>query len=72
MIVEASHTSGARIQSRLALAQGRPVILLESLLAQQWARELATRAGVYVLGAPGEIAEVLERVLPRSELAVAP
>ncbi len=32
VIVEASETSGSRVQSRLALAQGRPVFVLEPLL----------------------------------------
>jgi DNA processing protein len=63
VIVEASHTSGARIQARLALAQGRPLILLEPLLEQQWARELAARAGVHVISCAAEIAPALQRAL---------
>jgi DNA processing protein len=62
VIVEASHTSGARVQARLALAQGRPVFLLEALLAQDWARELATRAGTHVVKAPEEITATIERL----------
>ncbi len=61
VIVEASHTSGARIQARLALAQGRPVMLLDRLLEQQWAQELAARPGVHVVSSPAEIAATVER-----------
>jgi DNA processing protein len=62
VIVEASYRSGARIQARCALAQGRPVFLLESLLHQTWAQELAERPGVYVASEPAEIVDVLERL----------
>lgn len=62
VIVEASQTSGARVQARLALAQGRPVFLLEALLDQQWAQELATRAGTHVVSAPPEITATVERL----------
>jgi DNA processing protein len=62
VIVEASETSGSRVQSRLALAQGRPVFLLESLLNQPWAQELAARPGVHVVGKPDEITATVERL----------
>jgi DNA processing protein len=62
VIVEASHTSGARVQARLALAQGRPVFLLEALLEQDWAKELATRSGTHVVKAPEEITATIERL----------
>jgi DNA processing protein len=62
VIVEASHTSGTRVQARLALAQGRPVLLRRALLGQQWARELATEPGVHVFGDPGEATATVERL----------
>ena len=62
VIVEASHTSGARVQARLALAQGRPVFLREALLEQEWAQELATRAGTHVVKEPEEITGTVERL----------
>ena len=43
VVVEASDTSGARIQARLALAQGRPVFLLASLV--DGSRGRASRGG---------------------------
>jgi DNA processing protein len=62
VIVEASHTSGARIQARLALAQGRRVFVLDRLLEQEWARELVTRPGTHVVRCPEEITATVERV----------
>lgn len=62
VVVEASHTSGARVQARLALAHGRPVLLMEALLGQQWARELASRPGTHVVHSPAELTEVVERL----------
>jgi DNA processing protein len=62
VVVEASHTSGSRVQARLALAQGRPVFLLESLLDQAWARECAARPGAHVIRRPSDITTVVERL----------
>ena len=59
VVIEASERSGARVQARLALAHGRPVFLLERLLAQDWARHLARHEGVHVVTCPQDvIAEV--------------
>jgi DNA processing protein len=69
VIVEASHTSGTRIQARLALAQGRPVFLLEPLLQQQWAQELATKAGAHVVKTPAEITATIERLTAAEPLS---
>ncbi len=62
VVVEASETSGARTQARLALAHGRPVLLLDTLLEQRWARECAAQPGAHVVGSPGEITDVIERL----------
>jgi DNA processing protein len=62
VIVEASPTSGARVQARAALAHGRPVFLLGSLLAQAWARELARRPGTHVVDSPEEISALAEHL----------
>jgi DNA processing protein len=62
VVVEAALTSGSRIQARLALAHGRPVLLLEALLEQQWARELAERPGTHVVHSPAEVTTVVERL----------
>jgi DNA processing protein len=62
VIVEASPTSGARVQARMALAHGRPVFLLRALVAQPWARELAARPGTHVVDEPSEITAALGRL----------
>jgi DNA processing protein len=62
VVIEAGQTSGARTQARLAVAHGRPVLLMESLLAQPWASELATRPGTWVICTPTEIAPLVERL----------
>jgi DNA processing protein len=50
VIIEASETSGTRIQARRALEHGRPVFLLDSLAGERaWARELAESPGVHVI-----------------------
>ncbi len=66
VIVEASATSGTRIQARLALAEGRAVLLLPPALEQPWARDLATRPGVHVVRSPAEVSETLARLLTRA------
>ena len=70
VVVEASHTSGAKMQARLALEHGRPVFLLESLLEHQWAQDYAERPGVYVVAGTDEVVGRLERLYP-AELVVA-
>jgi DNA processing protein len=62
VIVEASQTSGARTQARLALAHGRPVLLTEALLSQDWARQLAMRPGTHVLSSPAALPQTIERI----------
>ncbi len=62
VVVEASQTSGARLQARLALAHGRPVLLRDALLAQSWASELAARPGTHIVRSPAEVTDVVERL----------
>ena len=62
IVIEASHTSGARTQARHALAHGRPVLLMDSLLEQHWARELAARPGTWVIRSPEEVPALAERL----------
>jgi DNA processing protein len=68
VIVEASSTSGTRVQARRALAHGRPVCLSSKLLAQPWARELADRPNVHIADSADEIAAVIERQQPDGPL----
>lgn len=70
VVVEASHTSGARMQARLALEHARPVFLLESLLEHAWAREYAERPGTHVVSSPEQITTLVDR-LTSTDLLVA-
>lgn len=55
LVVEASETSGAKMQARIALEHGRPVILLDTLLREHdWAREFAKRPNVTVVSSTSE------------------
>jgi DNA processing protein len=62
VIVEASPTSGARIQARRALEHGRPVLLISALLDQPWARQLAERPGTHVVASPAEAVTIVDRL----------
>jgi DNA processing protein len=63
VVVEASETSGARTQARLALAHGRPVFFTHTLVERQpWAQQMAERPGTYVVHTPAEITTTIERL----------
>lgn len=62
VIVEAGARSGTRILARLALAEGRLVLVHEQLLAQPWARTLAERPGVHVFDSSSDALDRIERV----------
>jgi DNA processing protein len=61
VIVEASPTSGTRVQARHALAQGRKVILMARVLAGDWAQELAKKPGVTVAETADDVLAALRR-----------
>ena len=49
VVIEASRTSGAKMQARLALEQGRVVLLPHSLVeSQDWARDYLSRGAIEV------------------------
>lgn len=62
VVVEASNTSGARMQARLALEHGRPVFLMRSLMKEPWAQDYAERPAVYVVDRGHEVVSHLERL----------
>lgn len=61
VVVEASGTSGAKMQARIALEHGRRVILLRSLvLREPWAQEYETHPGVTVVEGAEDVLDVLK------------
>jgi DNA processing protein len=68
VVIEASSTSGARMQARFALEHGRPLFLLDSLLEHDWARQFAERPGAYVVGSADEVVERVERLVAQDIL----
>lgn len=68
VIVEAGAMSGTRIEARAALGMRRIVVLLDSLLDQQWARDLSEQPGVRVVHSPAQAVETLQQSI--SQLAL--
>lgn len=63
IVVEAGEHSGARIQARLAVAHGRPVILTDGVVkANKWPAELIDRPGVHVAGSTAEVMSIVESI----------
>ena len=62
-VIEASATSGAKMQARLALDHGKRVFLVESLvMSQQWAQRCAKEPGATVVKTVDDIVEILDEV----------
>jgi DNA processing protein len=78
VVIEASSTSGAKMQARLALEHGKRVFLLRTLVTSQpWARSYLERPGAIEVADASEVAEllrsaerVLELTLARTQLAL--
>ena len=68
IIVEASEHSGARIQARLAVEHGRPVVLTDAVVsATEWGRSLAEQPGVHVASSTAEVMGVIEEIQRRRD-----
>ena len=63
VVIEAPWKSGARIQARLALEHGRPVVMPDQLLEHDWAREYAKKPGVHVVSSLEQLLSVVEQVI---------
>jgi DNA processing protein len=72
VVVEASKTSGAKMQARLALEHGKRLFLIESLVMQEpWARRYAERPGAKVVQSVDDVLSELEAELrPVSQLSL--
>lgn len=63
VVVEASATSGAKMQARLALEHGKRLFLLESLVkSQEWAQRYAARPGVTMVKDIDDVLEVIVKL----------
>ena len=56
VVIEASQTSGAKMQARLALEHGKKVFLVSTLVTDQaWARDYVARRGAIAIGSVDEV-----------------
>jgi DNA processing protein len=64
VIVEAGEHSGTRIQARVGVEHGRPVILTDFVAdGTNWGQAMRDRPGVYVAGGTAEVMDIVEQVL---------
>lgn len=64
VVVEASNTSGAKMQARLALEHGKRLFLVESLVMhEEWARRYADRPGATVVESVDDVLSALDAEL---------
>ncbi|WP_204249138.1 DNA-processing protein DprA [Nocardia arizonensis] len=64
VVIEAGERSGARIQARLAIDHGRPVVLTDLVVrTTSWGKALVGRPGVHVAGSTAEVMNIVERVV---------
>lgn len=64
VVVEASEHSGTRIQARVGVEHGRPVVLTDSVAnGTNWGQAMRDRPGVYIAGSAAEVMEIVERLV---------
>lgn len=69
IVVEAGETSGTRIQARVAVQHGRPVILTDDVASKtSWGAALRDRPGVFVVSGIHELASAIDQVTARPQL----
>jgi DNA processing protein len=68
IVVEASETSGARLQAEDALRHGKRLFLLDLVMSQPWAVEMAERPGVTVVKSVEQVIEAIDFDLRLPEL----
>jgi DNA processing protein len=63
VVVEAGEHSGARVQARIAVEHGRPVILTDLVVERnEWAQALVPRPGVHVANSVASVLAVVEQL----------
>lgn len=68
IVVEAHEHSGTRIQARVALEHGRPVILTDTVVkATRWGKALVGRPGVHVVNGPAELDTAIDAVIAKQD-----
>ena len=68
VVIEASGTSGAKMQARVAAEQGRHVLLLQSLVDQQpWAQKMVEAQRAIPVASIEQMLEILERPVQAEE-----
>ena len=73
VVVEAGEHSGARIQARVAVEHGRPVILSDLVVkSTEWGKDLLARPGVYSASSTGEVMSLVERLVSLSREPLLP
>jgi DNA processing protein len=72
VVVEASSTSGARMQARVALEHGKRVFLVRDLVTREaWTNRYRDHAGVTVVSDVGDVLDVIDRLAePVSQLTL--
>lgn len=66
VVVEAGERSGARIQARVAVHHGRPVILTDLVVRKtEWAQDLLRQPDVYVAGSTQDVRDIVSQLVSR-------
>jgi len=64
IVVEAGEKSGARVQARLGVEHGRPVILTDLVVDRnRWAQALTGQPGVHVASSSREAADIVDQLI---------
>lgn len=72
IVIEASEFSGTRIQARLAVEHGRPVILTDRVVSStQWGKDLADRPGVHIVSGLAELDSTIDAILAEHDALTA-